>query len=63
MHRKTGAIRSSVRRYVAEMNVVVVNQVRRKASLTEMDLHGIRGDQSLKVSAEKPFHSAHLFDR
>jgi hypothetical protein len=41
---KTRAIHSSVRRDVVEMNVVVFDQVRRKASLTEMDLHGVRGD-------------------
>ena len=48
---------------VAEMDVVFFNKVKREAGLTEMYFHDAMGDQPLKVSTQKLFHSAHIVDR
>ena len=59
---KPRTIQSSIRRAVAEMDVIFFNKVRSEASLTEMYSHDTRVDQSLKVSTKKPFYRAHIFD-
>jgi hypothetical protein len=60
---KAGPIRSSIGCSVAEMYVVVFDEVRREAGLTEVYLNSSGSDEPLKVSTEKPFHGAHVVDR